>query len=280
MTKSTNFTLRPLGFLLTCLALTGCVDEFDELELDESELFDEFDEQFRACTSLRDGVNVCQSGTSVSVDAGDDREEIEVTTHFDHDAGKAWVSVRVFTDDGYYCYADCIWTGPKFNMHPAHISAPNLWYWNYFNIDVTLGKGADELRGATEVTINGNSGRVRFLDAKVYGQGGGDDIFYVNDIDGGDGDDLLVGTNREDYIKGGWDNDTIYGCDGDDELLGQKNGDVLVGGNGDDDMDGGKGNDRCHGGPGNDDKSSCDEAPVNSPTYAVWQDEIFGGGGQ
>ena len=66
----------------------------------------------------------------------------------------------------------------------------------------------------------------------------------LNDIlEGGAGDDTLIGKMGHDYLKGG---------DGDDQLFGGRNKDTLEGGAGDDLLDGGRGIDRLDGGTGDD----------------------------
>ncbi|CAN7602605.1 T1SS-143 repeat domain-containing protein [Neorhizobium sp. LjRoot104] len=62
-------------------------------------------------------------------------------------------------------------------------------------------------------------------------------------IEGGDGNDILGGSNSADIINGGDDNDLISGLGGDD---------TLSGGNGDDVIWGGLGADTIHGGAGSD----------------------------
>jgi Ca2+-binding RTX toxin-like protein len=60
---------------------------------------------------------------------------------------------------------------------------------------------------------------------------------------GGDGDDVIIGTEYDDHLYGGAGNDVIYGLGGDD---------LLDGGVGDDRLYGGAGDDRLYGGPGHD----------------------------
>jgi len=80
-------------------------------------------------------------------------------------------------------------------------------------------------------------------------------------MDGGAGDDSLVGSNRNDSLDGGPGNDSIAGNDGDDILIGGTGNDSLFGGNGTDFENGGSnsafysggdGTDFIKGGPGND----------------------------
>jgi len=60
---------------------------------------------------------------------------------------------------------------------------------------------------------------------------------------GGDGDDLLVGSNRWDRMQGGLGNDTLWGFEGRDYLRGGHGNDNLIGGPGIDDVNGNTGND-------------------------------------
>ena len=71
---------------------------------------------------------------------------------------------------------------------------------------------------------------------------------YVGVIDGGPGDDLLLGTEAKDRIDGGGGSDVIYGFGGDDRLWGNSGitgslseHDVIFGGQGNDDLIGGPG---------------------------------------
>lgn len=69
-------------------------------------------------------------------------------------------------------------------------------------------------------------------------------------VSAGDGDDVLVGTDRDDYLSGGNGNNRLVGRGGDDRLGGGNGNDRLDGGRGDDALTGGGGTDRLIGGPG------------------------------
>lgn len=78
-------------------------------------------------------------------------------------------------------------------------------------------------------------------------------------INGTDGDDEILGTNKKDIINGlGGDdrldgrkgNDILRGGEGDDELEGEDGNDKLIGGAGDDELEGGSGADKLTGGAG------------------------------
>ena len=65
----------------------------------------------------------------------------------------------------------------------------------------------------------------------------------VNEINGGNGKDDLVGSENEDLISGGNGKDTLSGLDGDDTLSGNNGKDLLIGGLGNDVLNGGRGKD-------------------------------------
>jgi Ca2+-binding RTX toxin-like protein len=71
-------------------------------------------------------------------------------------------------------------------------------------------------------------------------------------LDGGIGNDTVLGGAGNDVVFGGDDNDKLSGAAGDDELLGGNGNDVVDGGAGADDLSGGNGNDTVTGGAGND----------------------------
>lgn len=71
-------------------------------------------------------------------------------------------------------------------------------------------------------------------------------------INGGPGDDILVGTAGDDIINGKNGHDTLYGIGGNDVLVGGKGGDTLYGGDGDDVLNAGAGADWLTGGAGAD----------------------------
>ncbi|HEX6692632.1 MAG TPA: Ig-like domain-containing protein, partial [Burkholderiales bacterium] len=66
------------------------------------------------------------------------------------------------------------------------------------------------------------------------------------------GDDVLVGTSKNDNIAGKKGDDQISGLAGNDKLKGDQGNDLLDGGSGNDRLYGGKGDDRLLGGAGND----------------------------
>lgn len=143
--------------------------------------------------------------------------------------------------------------------------------WIDFNTDMVLadvrieaGSGDDVVEVVSpmlnSVDIDGGSGDDWIIGGpkadRLVG-GPGNDILV-----GGDGDDLLEGNAGDDELNGGAGNDQLFGGLGDDflfggeaastedRLFGGDGDDVLVAGAGDDLLDGGSGNDRYDGGAG------------------------------
>lgn len=144
-----------------------------------------------------------------------------------------------------------------------------------------IGDYGDEMDPVAANTAEGYDVGWDFVDLKdrvfnfenVIG-GGGFDVLMgsaaPNTLDGGAGvdylygyagNDNLVGGTGDDVIEGGVGNDTISGDDGSDEidggpgndtLLGGADGDEILGGTGNDAIDGGDGGDTLVGGAGND----------------------------
>lgn len=86
------------------------------------------------------------------------------------------------------------------------------------------------------------------------GAGEGDDVgVTVENIFGGDGDDLLVGSALDNVINGGLGADTIQGLAGNDTLSGGAGVDNIDGGDGEDAIDGDAGNDTLSCGAGDGD---------------------------
>ena len=75
---------------------------------------------------------------------------------------------------------------------------------------------------------------------------------FVGVIDGGPGNDTLLGTEGRDRLDGGSGSDVLYGFGGDDRLWGDggtgfaADHDVLYGGQGDDDLIGGQGTNKLY----------------------------------
>lgn len=71
-------------------------------------------------------------------------------------------------------------------------------------------------------------------------------------VNGGDGDDVIIGSSLDDTLNGDGGNDSIRGGDGNDLLNGDAGNDTLLGGAGDDMVTGGDGTDGLSGSIGND----------------------------
>lgn len=117
------------------------------------------------------------------------------------------------------------------------------------------------------LTIIGGSGRDSVtLDASladfagtltILGNGGNDTlnasaVAFAVSLDGGDGNDVLIGGAGVDSLNGGNGNDLLTGGDGNDLLLGSVGKDTIRGLAGDDEIDGGLGDDSLQGADGND----------------------------
>ena len=75
---------------------------------------------------------------------------------------------------------------------------------------------------------------------------------FNNDLDGRNGNDVILGLAGNDELDGNAGNDTLDGGKGNDELDGDAANDVLKGGKGNDQLDGGAGTDQLFGGKGDD----------------------------
>jgi Ca2+-binding RTX toxin-like protein len=119
-------------------------------------------------------------------------------------------------------------------------------------LTVAAGNLIADLNGTQLSFLTGSVERIH-----VFGLPGKDRI-VVNagvgntNLDGGDGDDVILGSDGSDRIDGGNGNDVIRGFDGNDTLLGGTGKDTLWAGAGDDYLDGGAGNDVLQGQDGND----------------------------
>ncbi|HEY4030026.1 MAG TPA: calcium-binding protein [Caulobacteraceae bacterium] len=80
---------------------------------------------------------------------------------------------------------------------------------------------------------------------------GGTDVTIAKVINGGNGNETLMGTAGNDLISGGNGNDAITSGDGNDSLSGGNGNDLLTAGNGNSMLDGGNGNDVLIAGNGN-----------------------------
>lgn len=156
------------------------------------------------------------------------------------------------------------------------------------------GLGDDRLQGGGSTNIlHGGSGQ-DWVDYTLYGasdhliislrttsfqataQGGSDQLWSIDNIDSGDGNDNLKGTNLGNFINGNGGVDVINGFAGNDTLRGGDGNDKLFGSDGLDIIDGGADNDTVHGNSGNDTLSGGDG---NDYIYGDAGDDIVGGDG-
>lgn len=131
------------------------------------------------------------------------------------------------------------------------------------SVVINLGAGNDKLYtnyGVRSLTVNGGDGDDYLLGSwnnDVIDAGGGRDYVHArpgNDVvKGGWGDDTIVGCLGNDSIWGGDGNDILSGAAGNDNLFGDGGNDSLYGVDGDDNLDGGAGYNVAVGGSGNDD---------------------------
>lgn len=93
-------------------------------------------------------------------------------------------------------------------------------------------------------------------DNEIHCKGGNDEAYGEGGDDtlyGGEDDDELYGENGSDTLFGDAGNDKLFGGDGEDYLYGGEDDDELFGEEGDDHLYGGNGNDYLEGGNGNND---------------------------
>ena len=107
----------------------------------------------------------------------------------------------------------------------------------------------------------------RLIDRSDSGNGNDDGADYINGgngndqlmgmanndvVEGGSGPDQLWGNSGNDALDGGTGNDVLRGGKGDDLILGKEGNDTILGNSGDDRISGGNGNDDIKGESGND----------------------------
>ncbi|MGE0251755.1 MAG: calcium-binding protein [Dongiaceae bacterium] len=103
--------------------------------------------------------------------------------------------------------------------------------------------------GGDDRILGGNAGN------NIFGGAGNDYIVggIVDDsLNGGDGNDTIYGRGDDDAITGGRGNDLLYGEDGNDYINGNDGNDIIYGGAGNDEIIGGRGTDILYGGEGAD----------------------------
>ncbi|QID17096.1 retention module-containing protein [Nitrogeniibacter mangrovi] len=124
----------------------------------------------------------------------------------------------------------------------------------HFGIDTSrLGSntGADFASAGVHFTVTFSDGSTQTVTYASDGSGGASASAVIDTgvppegvtLDGGGGNDILVGTDLVDTLNGGDGNDTLYGGGGNDTLNGGDGNDLLVGGAGNDTLTGGLGAD-------------------------------------
>ena len=105
-------------------------------------------------------------------------------------------------------------------------------------------------------------------------------------IEGGSGDDVIIGRDYADYLRGGDGADSIHGGGGADDINGNTGDDTINGGAGDDWVSGGQHNDLLLGGAGNDlvlgnlgNDTLYGDAGADTVRGGQHNDVIFGGDG-
>jgi Ca2+-binding RTX toxin-like protein len=120
---------------------------------------------------------------------------------------------------------------------------------NYFGGDATNGWQVEEIRFTDESTVVWN---VATIKSKALNGGTGDDTLVgyasADTMNGGAGADTISGLAGNDTVNGGEGGDSLYGNDGDDKLNGDADNDSLQGNAGNDTLNGGAGNDTLNGG--------------------------------
>jgi len=118
------------------------------------------------------------------------------------------------------------------------------------------GRGNDRLDGGKgfDKAIFGNANNridLRSTRAQYTGEGF-DTLINIEAVNGGGGDDLIIGNALGNLLEGAAGNDKLYGLDGNDRLDGGRGDDDLIGGLGQDVMTGGRGKDTFYVGHGGD----------------------------
>ena len=127
----------------------------------------------------------------------------------------------------------------------------------YSGDDLLIGGfGNDRLDGGKgfDKAIFGNTNNridLRSTRAQYTGEGF-DTLINIEAVNGGGGNDLIIGNALANLLEGGSGDDKLYGLNGDDRLDGGSGDDLLVGGLGQDVMTGGRGKDTFYVGHGGD----------------------------
>lgn len=150
----------------------------------------------------------------------------------------------------------------------------------YFDTSITDAKRIAPL----SAKLNGGAGNDLIVGGSgndTINGGAGNDQLYGNSgidmIEGGDGADRIFGNAGNDILRGGNGEDVIVGGVGDDYIAGDAGGDWLYGGEGQDTLTGGTGNDYLDGGNGHD--KLYGEAGNDWLIGGAGNDQLYGGGG-
>jgi|SRR4051812_32659940 len=107
------------------------------------------------------------------------------------------------------------------------------------------GAGNDRLDGGSETDTADYSNAPQSVDVRLTlglatdGTGGFDDLISIENIDGSNFGDVLIGDTNANLIRGNGGNDVIFGISGNDTLLGGQGNDVINGELGKDRLSGG-----------------------------------------
>ncbi len=105
---------------------------------------------------------------------------------------------------------------------------------------------------AVEASLDGSANDGSAFDENTRSNQTDQILGDIEDLIGGDGNDVLKGDGSDNVLLGGPGDDLLQGHGGDDDLGGEGGNDSLEGGDGNDAMDGGAGDDLMFGGFGSD----------------------------
>jgi Ca2+-binding RTX toxin-like protein len=147
------------------------------------------------------------------------------------------------------------------------------------NLDTTEGTGDADvtLDGVETVAVRSSDG-----DDRITGMGdlgAGEPFALPLEVDGGLGDDEVVGGAVGDRLVGSVESDALDGAGGDDEVIGDEGQDRMGGGEGDDVLDAGTDDDVVVGGPGDDREQGGDGNDTFRQEAADGADRLEGGPG-
>ena len=123
--------------------------------------------------------------------------------------------------------------------------------------DVLYGGLGDDLlvggSGNDTVIFSKRNNSVRLTTTASQQTGDGiDRLFYIENVDGGGGRDVIVGNKKSNIIRGQSGGDSLFGGPGNDRLFGGSGNDNISGGTGHDYIHSGTGIDKVSGGKGRD----------------------------